>query len=225
MLKSTKGHFFKVINAISSMSEIQVLIVEDEPVIAEHIAHYLNSNSFKVCAIAYDGIEARSILETGVADAAILDINLGSGMSGIELAKLINSRFAIPFVFLTSYADKETIERAKLVKPWGYIVKPFNENTIVATLEIAVSNFAQTINSRYPDISLDKVNRHVRSQLSTREFEVLRLIYEGKTNRQIADELFVSINTIKKHINNFYLKLGVESRTSAIVRLREMMEM
>lgn len=206
------------------MSEIQVLIVEDEPVIAEHIAHYLNSHSFKVCGIAYDDVEARSILETGGVDAAILDINLGSGMNGIDIAELINSRYPIPFVFLTSYADKETIEKAKLVKPWGYIVKPFNEDTLVATLEIAVSNFAQTSNFRYPDISLDKVNRQIGSQLSIREFEVLRLIYNGKTNKQIAEELFVSINTIKKHINNFYLKLGVASRTSAIVRLREMMK-
>lgn len=205
------------------MSEIQVLIVEDEPVIAEHIAHYLDNHSFKVCGIAYDYEEAKAILETGSADAAILDINIGSGMSGIDIAKLINSRYAIPFVFLTSYADKEILEQAKSARPWGYIVKPFNENTLVATLEIAVSNFALTNNSRFPDISFDDVNGQLESHLSIREFEVLMLIYEGKTNQQIAEELFVSINTIKKHINNSYLKLEVASRTSAIVRLREIM--
>ncbi|GAA0878205.1 hypothetical protein GCM10009119_11730 [Algoriphagus jejuensis] len=205
------------------MSEIQVLIVEDEPVIAEHIAHYLNNHSFKVCGIAYDDEEAKAILETRAADAAILDINLGGGMSGIEIAEFINQRYAIPFVFLTSYADRETIEQAKLVKPWGYIVKPFNENTIVATLEIAISNFALTNNPGYPGISLQEINKQLESPLSLREFEVLKLIYGGKTNQQIAEELFVSINTIKKHINNFYLKLEVASRTSAIVRLRELM--
>ncbi|GAB3217398.1 response regulator [Algoriphagus aestuariicola] len=206
------------------MSEIQVLIVEDEPVIAAHIAHYLNNHSFKVCGIAYDDEEAKAILETGIADAAILDINLGGGMNGIEIAELINKRYAIPFVFLTSYADKETIEQAKLVKPWGYIVKPFNENTIMATLEIAISNFALTNNKGFPDISLQEINRQLQSHLSIREFEVLMLIYDGKTNQQIAEELFVSINTIKKHINNFYLKLEVASRTAAIARLRGLMK-
>lgn len=205
------------------MSEIQVLIVEDEPVIAEHIAHYLDNHSFKVCGIAYDDEEAKAILETGTADAAILDINIGSKMNGIDIAELINSHYAIPFVFLTSYADRETIERAKLVKPWGYIVKPFNEHTIMATLEIAISNFALTNNSRYPELTLEGVNSQLKSHLSIREFEVLRLIYDGKTNQQIAEELFVSINTIKKHINSSYLKLEVASRTSAIVRLREIM--
>ncbi len=205
------------------MSEIQILIVEDEPVIAENLAHYLNNNDFKVCGIAYDDEEAKALLEHGSADAVLLDINLESEMNGIDIAELINSRYFIPFVFLTSYADKETLEQAKLVKPWGYIVKPFNEKTILATLEIAISNFAHVHNTRYPEIRFEKINKHLLSPVSDREFDVLKLIYDGKTNQQIAEELFVSINTIKKHINNSYLKLDADSRTSAIVRLREFM--
>lgn len=205
------------------MSEIQILIVEDEPIIAENIAHYLNNHDFKVCGIAYDDEEAKAFLESGSPDAVILDINLESKMDGIDIAELINKRYSLPFVFLTSYADKETIERAKMVQPWGYIVKPFNEKTILATLEMAISNFAHTHNIGWPDISMEKINLHLLSSVSDREFDVLKLIYNGKTNQQIAEELFVSINTIKKHINNSYLKLDADSRTSAIVRLRELM--
>ncbi len=205
------------------MSEIQILIVEDEPIIAENIAHYLNNNDFRVCGIAYDDEEAKSFLENGAPDAVILDINLESEMNGIDIAELINSRYHLPFIFLTSYADKDTIEKVKMVKPWGYIVKPFNEKTVLASLEIAISNFAQANKKDQPDISLEKINRHLLSPLSDREFDVLRLIYDGKTNQQIADELFVSINTIKKHINNSYLKLDADSRTSSIARLRNLM--
>ncbi len=205
------------------MSEIQILIVEDEPIIAENIAHYLNNNDFRVCGIAYDDEEAKGFLESGAPDAVILDINLESEMNGIDIAELINSRYHLPFIFLTSYADKDTIEKVKMVKPWGYIVKPFNEKTVLASLEIAISNFAQANKKDQPDISLEKINRHLLSPLSDREFDVLRLIYDGKTNQQIADELFVSINTIKKHINNSYLKLDVDSRTSSIARLRDLM--
>ncbi len=205
------------------MSEIQILIVEDEPIIAENIAHYLNNNDFKVCGIAYDDEEVKGFLESGTPDAVILDINLESEMNGIDIAELINSRYHLPFIFLTSYADKDTIEKVKMVKPWGYIVKPFNEKTVLASLEIAISNFAQANKKDQPDISLEKINKHLLSPLSDREFDVLRLIYDGKTNQQIADGLFVSINTIKKHINNSYLKLDADSRTYAIVRLRELM--
>ncbi|MEO8961533.1 MAG: response regulator transcription factor [Ginsengibacter sp.] len=205
------------------MSEIKILIVEDEPVIAENIAHYLNNNDFKVCGIAYDDEDAKMFLEKEAVDAVILDINLESEMNGIDIAELINKKYSLPFVFLTSYADKETLEQAKIVKPWGYIVKPFNEKTILASLEMAISNFAHAHNASYPFITLDQINKYLLSPVSDREFDVLKLIYDGKTNQQIAEELFVSINTVKKHINSTYLKLDVGSRTSAIVRLRELM--
>ena len=110
---------------------------------------------------------------------------------------------------LTSYADRETIEKAKKVKPWGYIVKPFNENTLLASIEMAISNFAQMQNRDQPEPRFEKINKHLISQVSEREFEVLKLIYEGKTNQQIAEALFVSVNTVKKHINSAYLKLGL----------------
>jgi DNA-binding NarL/FixJ family response regulator len=205
------------------MNEIRILIVEDEPVIAENLAHYLNNYDFSVCGIAYDDEEAKMFLENSSPDAVILDINLGSQMDGIEIAHLINKTCQVPFVFLTSYSDRETIEKAKQVKPWGYIVKPFNEKTVLATLEIAISNFALSNNKGQPELSVTKINKHLLGPLSDREFDVLKLIYVGKTNQQIAEELFVSINTIKKHINSAYLKLDASSRSSAMVRIRELL--
>lgn len=205
------------------MDEIQILIVEDEPLIAANIAHYLNNHNFKVCGIAYDAEEAKLFLENGTPDAMILDINLQSPRTGLDIAAYVNKYFPIPFVLLTSYADKETLEKAKKVNPWGYIVKPFNESTLLASLEMAISNFAQTNNKSLPAPRFEKINRHLISQVSEREFDVLKLIYDGKTNHQIAEELFVSVNTVKKHINSVYLKLDVVTRTSAIARLRELM--
>jgi two-component system, response regulator PdtaR len=206
-----------------NMEKIQILIVEDEPVIAENIAWYLNNHDFNVCGIAYDDDEAMMFLENGSPDAMILDINLESEMNGLDIAAYVNDNCPIPFVLLTSYADKETIEKAKKVKPWGYIVKPFNEDTLLASLEMAISNFAQTNNKNLPEPRLEKINKHLLNYVTEREFDVLKLIYEGKTNQQIAEELFVSVNTVKKHINNAYLKLDVVTRTTAIARLRELM--
>ena len=112
--------------------ELKILIVEDEPLVAEHISTYLNNADFTVCGIAHDDEEARHCLRTQLPDAVILDINLDGNVDGIQLAEFINKQYHLPFLFLTSYADRDTLERAKKVEPWGYIVKPFNEKTLQA---------------------------------------------------------------------------------------------
>lgn len=206
------------------MSEIKILIVEDEPVIAKNISMYLNNNDFIVSGIAYDDEEAIKQLQQNTPDAVILDINLDSETDGIDIAAHINQHYHLPFLFLTSYSDKETLQRAKSVEPYGYIVKPFNERTLLASIEIAISNFAQRNNKEVPELKLEKINRHLLSPLSEREFTVVQHIYNGRTNNQVAGELFLSLNTIKVHIKNAYLKLDASSRTMAIVRLRELMK-
>lgn len=197
--------------------------MEDEPVIAENIAVYLNNGDFTVSGIAYDDEEAIFQLHRNTPDAVLLDINLDDGNEGITLAEHINQNYEIPFLFLTSYSDKDTLERAKKVEPWGYIVKPFNEKALLASLEIAISNFARRSNRNVPTLLLEKINRHLIDPVTEREFDVLKLIYEGNTNQQIAQQLFVSLNTIKRHINNAYLKLDATSRSTAIVTLRSLM--
>ena len=97
------------------MNEFKILIVEDEAIIAQNIAVYLNNNDFKVSGIAYDDEEAIHQLKQNTPDAVILDINLDSESDGIEIAEYINKYTHIPFLFLTSHADKETMERAKRV--------------------------------------------------------------------------------------------------------------
>jgi DNA-binding NarL/FixJ family response regulator len=205
------------------MSKLRVLIVEDEPVIAENISMYLDNNDFEVSGIAYDSGEANEQLQNNTPDAAILDINLESKEDGIDIANRINQKYQIPFLFLTSYSDKETLQRAKAVNPSGYIVKPFNEKTLLASLEIAISNHAADVNRKMPALAMNKINRHLLSPLSEREFEIVQLINSGITNNQIAEKIFVSINTVKTHLKNIYLKLDANTRYSVIVRLRELM--
>ena len=205
------------------MSGIRVLIVEDEPLIAKNIGMYLNNNDYEVSAIAYDPEEALFQLKRNPPDLAILDINLENDRDGIEVARYINQHNNIPFVFLTSYSDKDTLERAKQTNPYGYIVKPFNDKTLFATIEIALSNHARDLNRHVPRLDTGKINHQLVPPLSDREFEVMQLLYDGKTNQQIAAELFISLNTLKKHINNAYFKLDVSSRTVAVARLRSFM--
>ena len=204
------------------MSEIRVLIVEDEPLIAEDIAAILQHIDFSVSGLVYTKVDALAELEENTPDFVLLDINLNGEQEGIEIAEIIRKKYHIPFVFLTSYSDKATVNLAKATEPSGYLVKPFTEASLFTTIEVAWYNHQQKNANRFPDLNLDVINKNMEpgAGLSEREFEVLKLIYEGNTNQQIAAALFVSSNTIKKHINNAYLKLDSPTRSSAIARLR-----
>ncbi len=205
------------------MLAIRVLIVEDEPLIAENIAMYLNNNDFIVSGIAYDDEEALNELKDNPPDAALLDVNLESARDGIDIAEYINNNNRIPFLFLTSYSDRTILDRAKRTNPAGYIVKPFNEQTLYTSLEIAMSNFAVQSNLHVPKLSFTRINQHLPSPLSEREFQVVQLIYEGKTNQQLCDALYISMNTVKRHVTNAYFKLDVNNRSAAISMLRDLM--
>ncbi len=205
------------------MSAIKVLIVEDEPLIARNIAMYLRNNDFEVSGIAHDPSDALYQLKWNSPDFAILDINLESDQDGIYVAEQINSQYFIPFIFLSSYSDRESLEKAKKTKPFGYLVKPFNEKTLYTTIEIAMMNHAEQANRHVPSLAIDKLNQHLLAPLTDREFEVLSEMYAGKTNQQITECLFIAMNTLKKHINNAYFKLDVVSRTTALAKMRDLM--
>jgi len=205
------------------MSKIKILIVEDEPVIAENISLYLDNNDFEVSGIAYDSEDAMQQLKENTPDAVLLDINLESDTDGIDIARYIQEHYQLPFIFLTSYSDRITLERAKQVKPSGYIVKPFNERTLLASLEIAISNHTEEANHALPKLVMEKVNRQLHSPLSEREFELSQMIYEGKTNTQIAETLFITVNTVKTHLKSIYLKLDAGTRIEVIRKLQQAM--
>lgn len=205
------------------MNETKILIVEDEPLIAEDIAEALRRNDYAVSAIVYSKEDALAELDCNLPDVVLLDINLNGGMEGIEIAGMIAANYNIPFIFLTSYSDKATVASSKVTEPAGYIVKPFTEAGLYSSLEIALYNYVQKNKRNFPDLKLSAINQYLASPVSEREFQLLQLIYDGHSNKQIAAELFISLNTVKKHINNLYLKLDVTSHSSAIAKIRELM--
>lgn len=196
------------------MSEISVLIVEDEPLIAEDIASSLDEINYKVAGIAYDSEKAIDFLHSRKPDLALLDINIKGSKDGIEIATFIKEHYNIPYVFLTSYSDRITLERVKPTMPYGYILKPFSTKNLISTLELALYRHSQEQRGRIPNIEL--INQNIIDNLTTREYDMLSDIFEGFTNKQISEKRFISINTIKSHIKNLFLKLEVSNRTSAI---------
>ncbi|MFT5184267.1 MAG: DNA-binding NarL/FixJ family response regulator [Flavobacteriales bacterium] len=202
--------------------KIKILIVEDEPLVAEDIAGHLETVNFTVTGIAYSGEQAIEMLENNLPDAVLLDITLGTEIDGIAVAHLINSKYSIPFVFLTSHSDRGTIERVKATRPAGYLLKPFDENDLLTSLEIALFNHM----NRRPqgiDLTIENINQHVPTALSEREFEILNLVRQGKTNKEISEAVFLSVNTIKTHLVRIYQKLDVKNRTEIMFKLNKLL--
>lgn len=120
------------------MKNTHILIVEDENIVAKDIENTLKRMGYTVTGIASSGEEALKKVTNKQTNLVLMDIKLKGNMDGIEAAKQIRSNFNIPVVFLTAYSDEETLQRAKATEPYGFILKPFNEDDIHSTIEIAV---------------------------------------------------------------------------------------
>ncbi len=120
------------------MNNERILIVEDEKIIALDLQRRLERFGFSVVGLAASGSEAIELAEKSEPDIILMDIRLEGDMDGIEASKHIRARFAIPVIFLTAYTDERTLERAKEVEPFGYILKPFKERELYTTIDIAL---------------------------------------------------------------------------------------
>lgn len=123
------------------MSKVQILIVEDEIIIAEDISFRLQKMGYAVVKVVDNVDMAIECLEKNAVDIALVDIALEGSKTGIDLAQEINKKFHLPFIFLTSLSDESTIEKVSKTKPSAYLLKPFNDNQVRISIEMALFNF------------------------------------------------------------------------------------
>jgi DNA-binding LytR/AlgR family response regulator len=121
----------------------KVLIVEDNPVISAEIKSILESNNLEVAEVTNDPDTAIQMLKKLKVDMVTLDINLNKSIDGIHLGHIISTEFKVPFIYLTSYNDEATVERALSTNPSGYIVKPFREKDFMITVDLVLANSAR----------------------------------------------------------------------------------
>jgi signal transduction histidine kinase/AmiR/NasT family two-component response regulator len=115
----------------------KVLVVEDEAVIGLDIASRLERNGYTVIGLAVDDDEVMEILSRETPDLMLMDISLKSAVDGIDLATQIHRNRKIPVVYITSYSDPATISRSMATSPYGYIIKPFTSQTLLATVSLS----------------------------------------------------------------------------------------
>ena len=118
-----------------------LFIVEDEGIVASDLSETLQTLGYSVAGIAKSGENALEKIQIAKPDLVLMDIHLAGTMDGIDTAAKIHSLYMIPVIFLTAYADKALLERAKLTEPYGYILKPYEERGLQSTIEMALYKF------------------------------------------------------------------------------------
>jgi two-component system, response regulator PdtaR len=120
------------------MTEVKILLVEDDNVIAKIAEWRLKNLGYTLCGRATSASEAMELVVNSKPDLVLMDINIRGDMDGIETAKMIKKGFNIPVIYVTSHSDGPTLERARATKPDGFIVKPFDDTDLRVAIEMAL---------------------------------------------------------------------------------------
>jgi len=121
-----------------SAPKTKVFIVEDEALIAMEVQDRLSALGYTVCGLSSRGEQAVDAIVERVPDVVLMDVRLAGSLTGIETAELLRDRVDIPVIFLSAYSDSELLRRAGEVLPFGYLVKPFEERELHATIQMAI---------------------------------------------------------------------------------------
>ncbi|OQD42998.1 DNA-binding response regulator [Croceivirga radicis] len=189
---------------------IKILIVEDNVIIADDMQSMLEEIGYEVVdnVIVYE--QAVEVLKNNHVDLVLIDIILASDKTGIDLGKHIRKNYNIPFIFVTSNSDKATVENAKTVKPDGYLVKPFEQQDLYTSIEIALSNF------NYAQKANEKSNLDTKAGESFTSNSVLKdSIFVKKQHLyyriQFSDIQFIKADNVYLEVNTVNKKFLVRS--------------
>lgn len=146
------------------MEKTKILIVEDEAIIANDLKTQLGALGYDTSLTASTGEEAVYTAMEFKPDLVLMDIALPGEIDGIEAAHRIRSRSHVPIIYLTAYVEKETIERAKLTEPFGYLLKPFRGKELQITIEMTLHKYRMERKLKEEYKELDR-NKHYLLQL------------------------------------------------------------
>ncbi|MFO7448141.1 MAG: adenylate/guanylate cyclase domain-containing protein [Ignavibacteriaceae bacterium] len=215
-------------------SKINILIAEDESIIAKDIAQTLKKLGYNVLAVVRSGEDGFEYAKKLNPDLVLLDIMLEGEMTGIEAAEKIKNHLDIPFIFLTALADEETLHRAKVTEPFGYIIKPFDERALHTSIEMAL--YKHQINFKLKQRTQELEEERVKSNkllhnilpadiinelrekgiIEPREFKMVTLLFtdfQGFTtlsSQMPPDKLVEELNDIFKNFDGITDKYGLE---------------
>lgn len=200
---------------------IKVVIVDDHPVVRAGLRALLEAtNEIKVVGESGDGAASIAVITAACPDVVLMDLRIGAGMDGVETTTHVLGLPNPPRVLiLTTYQTDADILRAVEAGASGYLLKDAPVDQLVHAVRRVVAG--ETVLAAPIAGRLVRQLRATSPVLSAREIEVLKLVASGETNHAIAQQLFLSVATVKSHLVHIYNKLDVDSRTAAVAAARE----
>lgn len=202
---------------------ITVLLVDDHELVRQGAAGFLNTQAgIQVIGEAENGIQAVKLVRELIPDVVLMDLVMPE-MDGVEATRRIRQTSPrTQVIVLTSYHQDEHIFPALKAGAISYLLKDIKSSELVDAIRLAAEGeaslhprVASRILQEYRGVDPEQVNAY--TELTERELEVLRLIAKGYTNQKIADQLVISIGTVKGHVSNILSKLHLADRTQAAV--------
>jgi len=202
---------------------VNVTVVEDDERFRKSLVRWIGSTSGLSCSGSYPNAEqALQEIPRSSTDVVIMDINLPN-MSGIEcVGRLRRENPRLQIIMLTVYEDSDLIFKALQAGAHGYLLKRSSPDKILeAIVEVSrggapmSSNIARKVVQAFQDQGLSQEDQ---ARLTPREEEILNGVVRGLINKEIADELSISVETIRVHLKSIYEKLHVRSRTEAAIK-------
>jgi two-component system, NarL family, response regulator DevR len=206
----------------AAVRPLRLLVVDDHEVVREGLVSMLSRRpNFQVVAEAGTAADSIELARKFKPDLVIMDVRLPDG-SGIEACREIRSEMPeTKVVILTSYPDEEAVFSAIIAGASGYLLKQVRGRDLVAALE-AVGRGESLLDPAVTEKVLDRVRRVATSgtnddlaQLTAQEQRILLLVAEGKTNKEIAAEVFLSDKTVKNYVSSILSKLNLQRRAQA----------
>lgn len=198
---------------------IRVMLLDDHPVVRAGLRSILNGfEDIEVVADAADGSEVTAESLEGV-DVVVCDIQMPK-VNGIELTARLRASGGPPVLILTTYDTEANIMATIEAGALGYLLKDAPEQ-VLHTAVVATARGQRTLAPEVAQALMQRIQQP-RQALSRREIEILKALESGATNRALAEQLFISTATVKTHLVHIYDKLGVDNRTAAITKAREL---
>ena len=207
--------------------DIRVLIADDHTLFREGLVALLNSvPEIDVVGTAQDGEEAIQLAADSQPDVVLMDL-LMPKVNGIEATKqIIQTSPHIGVVMLTMFEDNESVFAAMRAGARGYILKGADQEDVLRAVRAVARGealFGPSIATRLMDFFAGPVSDPPQAfpELTEREHEILALIAQGESNPEIAEQLHISLKTVRNHVSNIYNKMQVTDRVQAVLRARE----
>ena len=203
------------------MGTIRVAIADDHSLVRQGLRRDLDlAEDIEGVGEAADGPDAISLVDAQRPDIVLLDIRMPE-MDGLEAARRIRDRFPeVGVIMLTAYDDRQFVVEAVRSGARGYVLKARDADHLIQTVRlVAGGNMVidpQLVVALAEELSQAKERDRRAETLTAREVEVLQLLAFGHTNRDIAEKLFISPDTVKTHLEHIFEKLGASDRTAAV---------